>query len=376
MSKPTPTRPSASAVPILMRLPDLRSKSGSRAAVATGAEPREAREPECEIQQGEPSAKPVEAGHPVGEQQVHIEQEAASSATSADPVVVGEPTPSADSAPSDDAPASAVIENAATPHSEATANAVAEPSTTSVASGAVAREDQQASEAVSSQADVTNASPAETAEPVTPAAARRQRALERQRRQTVEPPRLRNWWTSHLPVIAIGFLVALVLTIYVGRRNRVQNADNGQAAAELPELEIDLGQGHDSLSPGSPEPGMLTIDKTDEATPTGLEISPKTKSPPLLSAKPKLTETEPPQREETTASEPTRTAARPGNNGDITNPFVTSPGTESGAAAAAMSADANVDYPSTERAAYRPGGRVPREARIPNYPETSTPHLR
>ena len=34
------------------------------------------------------------------------------------------------------------------------------------------------------------------------------------------------------------------------------------------------------------------------------------------------------------------------------------------------------DYPSTEPAAYRPGGRIPKSDRAPIYPQTSTPNLR
>jgi hypothetical protein len=201
--------------------------------------------------------------------------------------------------------------------------------------------------------------------------------LERQRRQVAEPPRQRSWWTTHLPIIAIGFLVALVLTIYVGRRNRAQDTDAPQAAADLPEIEIDTGDGRDSLSPPSSMPGALSVDTPGDAVPAELDVSPKSKSPPLLSAKPKVQETRPASREETPEQEPVRTAARMSNNGaDITNHFVTSPGADSAPAAAELSAEAAASYPSTEPAVYRPGGRVPREARVPNYPETSTPHLR
>jgi hypothetical protein len=354
MSKPTLSSSSPSAIPILMRLPDLRlsktrhNPSGSSAETLPGAPVLDA--PVEVAAEREP---PAELNH----------EQVVESTASSDVAAVSEAT----------------VRQTELPAIEPTVSLPAEAQPAAV----VDQEpvvDQELPQAVSSKADVTNALPADSAEPVAPAAARRQRALERQRRLVAEPPRPRTWWTTHLPVIAIGFLVALVLTIYAGRRNRAVHANDTQASMELPELNIDTGNSSDSVSPSMSEPEMVVADQPNEAASAIVEVKPTVKSPPLLSAKPKVTIPDEPKAatpNAVAAMESPRTTAKPsGNQSDIANPYVSARATEGVPAAAEMSPESAADYPSTEAAVYRPGGRMPQEARAPTYPQTSTPHLR
>jgi len=276
-------------------------------------------------------------------------------------------------ASSDCAPASATgVSQKELPAAEPTASLPEQAQAASVAN-------EELPQASASKANATNASPADSAEPVAPAAARRQRALQRQRRQVSEPPRKRTWWTTHAPAIAIGFLVALVLTIYVGRSNRAVHAHDSQASMELPELEIDRGNGSDLVSRTVSEPKMSSVDAPKEAMSAPDEVKPTVKSPPLLSAKPKVIIPDEPKAtiaNEVAAAESPRTTAKPGDNpSDITNPYISAQAAENIPAAAQLPSESAADYPSMEAAVYRPGGRM-REARAPAYPQTSTPHLR
>jgi hypothetical protein len=188
--------------------------------------------------------------------------------------------------------------------------------------------------------------------------ARRQRALERQRRQAAETPTPRTWWTSHLPVIAVGFLLALVLTIFIARQNR--NAGRPEQAATDPEartLDIDMGEFDVSPEPSAPE---LAADTNPP------ESKPAAKSPPLLSAKPKLLD----ESANPPAETPAETVAPPSEvqtiSADSASPaHLGEP---------RATEETTADYPSTDPTVHRPGGRVPRTART--YPQTSTPHLR
>lgn len=353
MSKPTLSRSPPSAIPILMRLPDLRlSKQIRDIAEAAPEQPRE--EVRSATENVAPPA-PMESELPqVGEPEQPMDT-VASSAGSVTDIQAPDTHTATASEPTASLPPDTQPEETADP--SALANTVA-----------VANEEPTAT--VPHKLDVTDASPADSAEPFTPATARRQRALGRQRRQVADPPRQRTWWTTHLPVIAVGFLIALVLTIYVGRANRASHSADSQASMELPELEIDTGDGSDSFSPGVSEPQMLAVDPPKEATSDAIEVKPSVKSPPLLSARPKAA-----VANEPALVENPRTTAKPSNESEITNPYVTAPA-ESVRAAAELSLEPATDYPSTEPAVYRPGGRAPREARVPNYPQTSTPHLR
>jgi len=203
--------------------------------------------------------------------------------------------------------------------------------------------------------EVVPASKAESAEPVSPMVARRQRALERQRRQAVEEPKPRTWWTSHLPVIAIGFLLALVLTIYLGRRTAHARPQQAASDPEARELDIDLGEPSESSSLDVPELAVET------SVP---ESKPSSKSPPLLSAKPSV-----PNQP---ASKPAEGRA-PASSAEDVKP-VSSEVPPAAATESAAATEPVDDYPTTDPAAYRPGGRVPRTART--YPQTSTPRLR
>lgn len=103
---------------------------------------------------------------------------------------------------------------------------------------------------------------------------------------------------------------------------------------------------------------MLTVEQGDAvADPVAAPVPALSKSPPLLSAKS-------PTSEERIETEEPRTAARPVAANVEAQP-------------ASDASDALADeYPSTAPDVYRPGGRVPKQARVPSYPQTSTPHLR
>lgn len=381
MCKPTLSRSPPSAIPILMRLPDLRLSKQVRDFAEPAAEPLVAESPieespvkDALVEQHQitPAETPVENAPPAPTEREELPQLTASSAGDS-PSLVADTQAETVCEPAASLPADPQPVVVASPVVVANSEAVAQPETVTPPE-AVANPETVANEepiaVVPHKVDLTDASPADAAEPVAPAAARRQRALERQRRQTAEPPP-RTWWTTHAPVIAIGFLVALVLTICLGRINRARHASDDQASMELPELEIDTGDGNASLSPGMSEPGTLAVDPPKEATTAAVEVKPAVKSPPLLSAKPKAT-----VPNEPALVENPRITAKPSNESEITNPYVSAPAVESVRAAAELSSEAAADYPSTEAAVYRPGGRVPREARVPNYPQTSTPHLR
>jgi hypothetical protein len=212
-------------------------------------------------------------------------------------------------------------------------------------------------------------------EPVSPAAARRQRALERQRRHSVESPPARTWWSSHFPFIAAGFVAALLLTITLARYHRATLRESAQASTdpEMPQLDIDVGNAGDSSLTGPHELAAFAAeDDASSAEPTH-EAKSVSKSPPLLTAKPKLA-----NRDEEMASQSPQTTAKPvsGEEPASTEQYISTTATETNAPTAEMARESAVAYPATERTDYRPGGRVPREAQRSNYPQTSTPHLR
>jgi hypothetical protein len=227
---------------------------------------------------------------------------------------------------------------------------------------------------------IANALPAEVPEPVSPAAARRQRALERQRLQMEQVEPKRSWWRSHLPGIAAGFLVALSLTIYLGLKNRSKQV----VATPDPEVPtLDIADGSATGATESPaEPAMLPD------SPAAIAVEkPSGKSPLLLSAKPSIA---PAGDRVTSASADTESNSAPSDDmpvptsspsaSHIKNPYVEATGLNAPITPPAQDDSATaqpaIEYPTTEPAVYRPGGRVPKTARVPNYPRTSTPYLR
>jgi hypothetical protein len=190
-----------------------------------------------------------------------------------------------------------------------------------------------------------------------------------------------------LPVIAIGFVLALTVTVFMARRNRAYHVDRDQASSEVdvPLLDIDTGGPSDlpAVAETRPsEPAMLADQAGPAARPV-TDTAPLGKSPPLLSAKPKTPGSDSPELElhrPTEANEP-RTAAKPVER---EHPLVpegqpvsgTSPLNEAGPGSADSAGEASPQYPSTDPSALRPGGRVPKAASVPNYPQTSTPYLR
>lgn len=286
---PNTTPAEAAAFPILLRMPDLRPKKGGEKTTPTVPPPSEPESvPEPVVEQPEPPPAP--------------------------PAAESEPTPPE-------------------PVVEAPKPVAEEPPPPSPAGTEPPRQ--------------------EPSEPVSPMVARRQRALERQRRQAEQMPSApRSWWTSHLPVIAVGFLLALVFTIFIARQNR--NVGRQEQAASDPEvrtLDIDIGEPSDS--------SMLPELAVETNVP---EAKPVSKSPPLLSAKPKLLD------------EPTSFSTEKVTPAAAEDALPTASEAAAPVAAEAPVAEASEDYPSTDPTAYRPGGRVPKTART--YPQTSTPHLR
>jgi hypothetical protein len=201
---------------------------------------------------------------------------------------------------------------------------------------------------------------------VTRAAARRQRALERQRRQppTTVPTTNSAWWTTHVPVIAVGFIVALLVTIYFARSHKHTTDRAPEVAGDVPTLEIDTGD----VATATPGPRELTV--ASDATPSKLVEPPAAKkSPPLLTAKPIGPAVDSQTRHEVATE----------NGDEFQSERSAAAATVALAQKAAEAADTGDEYPATDPSAYRPGGRPPRTARAPRepeYPQTSTPHLR
>jgi hypothetical protein len=172
-------------------------------------------------------------------------------------------------------------------------------------------------------------------------------------------------------VIVAGFIVALLFTIYLARRTAHLARNEVSPEPEVPTLDIDLGTPSDSLTPRPSEPAILAVDEDRRVEAEAIDPPPASKTPPLLSARSKPT-----TLDEAGSIPDIRTAAKPVDQKApaASDQYVSSaPASE---ASAAEPTEETPDYPSTAPAAYRPGGRVPREARLPNYPRTSTPHLR
>lgn len=225
-----------------------------------------------------------------------------------------------------------------------------------------------ASEQVSSVEQKKNASSTES---VTPAAQRRQRALERQRRLEVEATP-RSWWTSHAPVIAVGFLVALVVTVVMARGNREQPTSVEQARMDppTPELEIEMGGPSIEVSsaPGTSftaPPALIGAAPTTPADTAPTKPSPKL--PELLSASPKAPELQ--QNASPGAPLPTLPEERVAAKAPVSEPV-----TPSAVRTSEFTGDAAA-YPSTDAKGF--GLNVPAtpasEAESA-YPSTSTPN--
>jgi len=234
----------------------------------------------------------------------------------------------------------------------------------------------EAATAIPEQSHEATGEPA-SQEPASPAAARRQRALERQRRAESAPVKS-SWWKSHAPVIAVGFLVALALTLYLARSNRQGPGPTDTASdSEIPELNIDMGG--PSLDPPSTEGSSLGTPEriaTAPASPmddVASDAGSTSKSPSLLSAKPAVPAGD---NDETKGSSNEPASELATEYTGLSSPAT--PALDLGKPTTAANDDLN--YPSTDPASYRPGGRVPRVARspepAPNYPTTSAPNWR
>lgn len=203
---------------------------------------------------------------------------------------------------------------------------------------------------------------------LSPLELRRQRARERQRQQMAELP-AKSWWTSHVPVIAVGFLLALALTIYMARSNREVNEPSSPGFADIPELAINNG----STSSDSPSPShalshaaAMAASMPEENSPvptlgkSPLDAGTGGKLPALLAAKPQTPSVEAP---DAVAAAPERASETPNVE-----------------APAASTAQDSANYPSTAPTAFRAGGRMPQGSResmpanTPRYPTTSAPN--
>lgn len=222
--------------------------------------------------------------------------------------------------------------------------------------------------------DATSVVPSED---VSPAAARRQRALERARKQTAPAAAPRTWRSSHLPVIAVGFLLALIITVYIARSNRDTRSAQASPEVDIPMLDIDMGNSTDSPAASNSSPAMLAAEPSQPAAGTP-ELKPLSKSPPLLSA------TAPADRANPTSSADAHATAKPVNADErvgMTNEHFNARSTSEAVShesnpSTASELATEADYPSTPPDVHRPGGRVPRTARTLTYPQTSTPNLR
>jgi hypothetical protein len=209
---------------------------------------------------------------------------------------------------------------------------------------------------------------------LSPAAQRRQRALERQRRGDDEPPR-RSWRTSHAPIIALGFLLALTCTVVLARRNREEPspAEQARLEPEIQELTIDMGT-PSSTAPtslgGSLSTPPVAEMKGDSAPLAALQATTPPKLPTLLPS--------PAAQSEAAAlplSGPVNTEERVANRETVAAKAVVDlPPTDQ--APALPHYDVNTfptaDLPSEATAPLPPAAGNP-AADVPMYPTTSTP---
>jgi hypothetical protein len=248
----------------------------------------------------------------------------------------------------------AVCEQPAPPRQEETTVAMA-------ASPTVAAETEAASKQISSPEEKKISPP--PSDSVTPAAQRRQRALERQRRlETETAPR--SWWTSHAPMIAGGFLVALVVTVVMARNNREQPTPIEQARMDPPTPELNIEMGGPSIEAPSLPGTSLTappalIGATEKVAEETLPPQPAPKLPELLSASPPADAA----GNATTASAEAELPSQP---------------RERVAAKAPVNPTLESAYPSTDPTSYRASGLAPNtptpSETEPIYPSTSAPN--
>jgi hypothetical protein len=194
------------------------------------------------------------------------------------------------------------VELAAKPSLEATVaeKTTAEPDPISAATGAMPKAIDTAVKAavVSSPASDANAKPAATAEPAatlaataTPAAnetgapesaitatdkpspgsLRRQRADVRQQKVQKVVGQNRDWLQSHGKFIAIGFVLALIATIYIARRNQ-------PSIESLPTSEPPMGLAIEMPGENNAHKHDTHEHKSDEAA----NVAPRASRPPLL----------------------------------------------------------------------------------------------
>ncbi len=211
-------------------------------------------------------------------------------------------------------------------------------------------------------ADATAHEEMEGDEEVTPVAraeARRQRSRQRQQQQreqkTVAEPVPQSWWSSQAPVIAVGFLLALAVTIFFARGGR-QRSEGPQAGddAQIPELVIDFGESSTSPTPetfpAAPIPNSPPQFTSAISAPE-FSAEPPKKTPPLLASE---TEIAPSAAERSEPQNPTLAAETTLVTKPVANDFAE---------------ETQPSYPSTDPRLHRMGGRPPRTARAEGNPQ-------
>jgi hypothetical protein len=180
-------------------------------------------------------------------------------------------------------------------------------------------------------AKVADTKPVAVADKPSPGSLRRQRAEARQ--QKINNAANGDWLQTHGKIIAIGFVIALIATIYLARRNRPTEAPSPLDAP--PGLAIDVpGENQNQVSPERApvevantaprltEPPRQTHDAVPSPATTELEKSPATATaelqPPVVPSSTQPTHDAPP------TSEPlfpwrneTRTATAPPDSGTV-----------------------------------------------------------
>jgi hypothetical protein len=139
---------------------------------------------------------------------------------------------------------------------------------------------------------------------------RHQRTQERQRRRESEGQQKKgSWWTSHFPVIAVGFLIALGVTLYLARQQRTAQQANAQEwlSEEPTELSIESGKPDEAITPPAIETASVPAPEITAPVAAAPEAEPTVSKqlPPLISVnelQPEATETASTMANETTTN--------------------------------------------------------------------------
>lgn len=222
------------------------------------------------------------------------------------------------------------------------------------------------------------------AEPIT-AASTATRAEARARRNQADGGAKSSWWKTHAPVIAVGFLIALVVTVSMARSNKGGDPSKTDVAdSDVPVVDIQVGGSIDPTAPKIEAPSLVShvsndseMAEHDHHHSHHDEATTLSKSPSLLSATP--IKSQGIQVGETPAIE---VAAKPQadhgdrmsadsepNHAEESNPTTVAKPASAEEPAPTEGPTLDSPYPMTDPSVYRTGGRAPRVA--PN--QTATP---